>query len=74
MEPDANDLIHQAWVLTFRLAWAATVAPGQQNDRLMRCHGRALRRWLRRVQQTKKVRDAGKSFAFDTDSFSIVLM
>lgn len=51
MSARATQLIEEAWLLSFRLAWAAAVAPGRRYERLMQSHCRALRRWMRRKQQ-----------------------
>lgn len=42
------DLVDQAWVLAFWLAWQASAATGIYYERLMRAHAQAVRRWLRR--------------------------
>jgi len=51
MHNQSTKLIEEAWVLAFRLAWAAAVASGPRYERLMHAHGHALRRWLRRKRR-----------------------
>ncbi|MFP4436769.1 MAG: hypothetical protein ACLFVO_05935 [Chloroflexaceae bacterium] len=51
MHNQSANLIEEAWVLAFRLAWAAAVASGRRYERLMYAHGHALRRWLRRKRR-----------------------
>jgi hypothetical protein len=51
MHNQSAKLIEEAWVLAFRLAWAAAVTSGTRYERLMYAHGHALRRWLRRKRR-----------------------